>query len=194
MTKNSLKLSFLGSLKNDIVYNLNKKSGTFNLLRDGLTIGFGSNQASKSFRDSVTGISYEAEFNNKYIAFTWQIATSTNQSATGRYVWKGNFAFKGDSITSANVTSVALLLTSKNLVKGSPTRTAGGIYKPKNGFVKDPFQSLPQLIGNSTSLGDYQSDGIPGVSAGDITPFLSYSGGKFFDNGWQGNPLKPNLI
>jgi hypothetical protein len=190
----SIKINGLGSVKSDRVYAPKKGTSSFNLIRDGLTIGFGANQSSQAFRDSVTGISYEVEFNKRYIAFTYKLATNANASVTGRFVWEGNFAYKGDAIISANVASVGLLVTSNNLVAGSPTRTAGAIYKPVNGRIKDPFQSLPQLISKSTSLGSYQSDGIPGVSAGDITPFLSYGGGKFFNNGWEANPFKPNLI
>jgi hypothetical protein len=190
----SIKINTLGSVKSDKVYAPKKGTNSFNLIRDGLTVGFGTSQASQAFRDSVTGLSYEVEYNNKYLIFTYKLATNTNASVTGRFAWEGNFAYKGAKTASANVTSVGLLITSNNLVDGSPTRTAGGIYKPVNGLVKDPFQSLPQMISNSTSLGDYQSDGIPGVSAGNIAPFLSYGGGKFFNNGWEADPFKPNLI
>jgi hypothetical protein len=187
----ALKILSLGSVTSDKVYSPKKGTSNFNFVRDGLTVGFGATQAA---RDSVTGISYEFEYDKKFIAFTYTLATNTNASATGRFVWQGDFAYKGDKIISANVASIGLLITSNDPAANSPTRTAGAIYKPDNGFVKDPFKSLQQLISNSTSLGDYQSDGIPGVSAGDIAPFLSYGGGKFFNSGWEANPFKPNLI
>jgi hypothetical protein len=182
-----INISTLGSVTSDKIYSPQKGTGNFNLIRDAVTAG-----TSQKFRDSITGLSYEVEYNNKYIAFTYKYTTSTNTSVTGRFAWAGNFSYGKDSITSANVTSLGIVTATKP--NTGSTTINGSLYKPNKGNVNDPFQSLPQLISKSTSLGSYQSDGIPGVTAGDISPFRSFGEKKFFYSGWESNPFNSNLI
>ena len=182
-----ININRLGSVTSDKIYTPKKGTGNFNVVRDAVTAG-----TSQNFRDSITGLSYEFEYNNKYLAFTYRLATSSKASVAGRFVWAGKFGYGRDSITSADVTSLSIMTTIKP--NGGSRVINGSLYKTQNGRVKDPFQSLPQLVTQSTSLGSYQSDGIPGVTAGDISPFRSFGEKKFFYSGWESNPFNSNLI
>ena len=180
----------LGKIVGDQRYSPKPGSARFNSALNTLLMA-----APQKYRDSITGLSYEVESNNDYIAITYKLTSSSSvwaQAETGRIVWAGRFSYDFDNglISSASVKTVGRFVTG---LKDGDKADAGQIYRPNNGLVanpSDPYSWIP-LISDSKSLAFYQG---PGGDLNQLSQFRSFGDGKFFYPGWASDPFASNLI
>lgn len=187
----STKLNFFGAGEA-----LNDRTVTSNKLDDlsaAVITGFGVP------RDAVTGITYEFEWNNNYIAFSTITTVDTAKyptlASTGtlRMVWKGDFKYSNGQLKAARVDEIGLASfnTKQDTVQASYRWIAPN--KPIIEDVRNPYSFGPPLWNNARTIADYST--VNGaVQWGTEVSLQPFGNGNFFPEGWQNDAFKPNLI
>ena len=213
--------TFVGSLKSNVTYSYvgNKRVGeaTFNNsawspAQANNMLGTKSSRVKRVGKDSVTGLSMvfdgvgrlasdrvysiggwevEGELSNNYYVVTRTQQTSEGRE-TRRAVYEGEFGYKNGIMNSANVRSVWFFRVGES---SSGIDMVGRVAKPLETVVKNLRQesSWSSLDSNSTDISYFaSSNGV--VAEGSIDDFVNYNNGRFYPEGWWGNPFATNLL
>jgi len=139
---------------------------------------------------TITSFQGEYEFGSDYIVLTVLIKEPGNSADRGdewteRWVYQGQFEYRGNKITSAVIESTAQVSSSYGTINYYP----GGVRlgRPSN---PDSWASALSKGGSS----DTNFEIIAGKIEGDIDSFYMFGAGRFFSPGWENNPFASDLI
>jgi hypothetical protein len=140
---------------------------------------------------SLGGWDVEGELSKDFFVVTRSQPTQDGRE-TRRVVYEGDFAYKNGIMSSATVNSVWFFRVGES---SSGIDLVGRVAKPLKPKVNNIRQesSWGSLDSNSTDISYFaSSNGV--VAEGALQTFISYSGGRFFPEGWRNNPFAPNLL